>query len=61
MPACRQTGNEQVTEAFVKKVYDFIDTLADFPETSHKGESHKQKNDYDGEFHVAIKKQIINT
>ena len=24
--------NEQVTEAFVKKVYDFIDTLADFPE-----------------------------
>ena len=26
--------NEQVTETFVKKVYDFIDTLADFPETS---------------------------
>ncbi|MDP2890179.1 MAG: type II toxin-antitoxin system RelE/ParE family toxin [Bacteroidota bacterium] len=24
--------NEQVTEAFVKKVYEFIDTLADFPE-----------------------------
>ena len=24
--------NEQVTEAFVKKVYDFIDILADFPE-----------------------------
>ena len=24
--------NEQVTEAFVKKVYDFIGTLADFPE-----------------------------
>ena len=24
--------NEQITEAFVKKVYDFIDTLADFPE-----------------------------
>jgi plasmid stabilization system protein ParE len=24
--------NEQVTEAFVKKVYDFIDTLSDFPE-----------------------------
>lgn len=28
--------NEQVTENFVKKVYDFIDTLGDFPETSHK-------------------------
>jgi len=24
--------NEQVTEVFVKKVYDFIETLADFPE-----------------------------
>jgi len=24
--------NEQVTEAFVKKVYKFIDTLVDFPE-----------------------------
>lgn len=24
--------NEQITEAFVKKVYEFIDTLADFPE-----------------------------
>ena len=24
--------NEQVTEKFVKKVYDFINTLADFPE-----------------------------
>ena len=24
--------NEQVTETFVKKVYDFIDTLTDFPE-----------------------------
>jgi plasmid stabilization system protein ParE len=24
--------NEQVTEAFVKKVYEFVDTLADFPE-----------------------------
>ena len=24
--------NEQVTEAFVKKAYEFIDTLADFPE-----------------------------
>lgn len=24
--------NDQVTEAFVKKVYDFIDSLADFPE-----------------------------
>lgn len=24
--------NEQVTKAFVKKVYDFIETLADFPE-----------------------------
>lgn len=24
--------NEQVTATFVKKVYDFIDTLADFPE-----------------------------
>lgn len=24
--------NEQVTEAFVKKVYEFIDALADFPE-----------------------------
>lgn len=24
--------NEQVTETFVKKVYEFIDTLADFPE-----------------------------
>ncbi|HEY3372916.1 MAG TPA: type II toxin-antitoxin system RelE/ParE family toxin [Prolixibacteraceae bacterium] len=23
--------NEQVTEAFVKKVYDFIETLSDFP------------------------------
>lgn len=24
--------NQQVTEAFVKKVYEFIDILADFPE-----------------------------
>lgn len=24
--------NEQVTETFVKRVYDFIDTLTDFPE-----------------------------
>jgi plasmid stabilization system protein ParE len=24
--------DKQVTEAFVKKVYEFIDTLADFPE-----------------------------
>ena len=24
--------NEQVTEVFVKKVYDFIETLVDFPE-----------------------------
>ena len=27
--------NEQVTETFVKKVYDFIEILTDFPETSH--------------------------
>jgi len=30
-----------------------------FDETSHERESHKQRDDYDGEFHVTIKKQII--